>query len=708
MHLGGTGVLYAKPGWTDRPNIQNRRMRLERVFIHQLLRLVRKFLPILVMALIAIPAWNYVTRRVQRSGSFRAVRKLPTGVSVHTEGFTYSRTEGGRTQFTVHAKQSVVLTDNKYMLDDVDAVVFGETEKEPTRNIKGKQCVFQQETNDFECKGNVEVELDARTVVRSEQILYNHRERTITSPGRADVAQGGTTGRTNYLQYAVETGLLTLKGDVYIHTEDRTEVQAATLVFQEKENWTSLSGGVLLKAPNGWIQGLNGRSDLEAGTNKPKIITIDGNVTGEFTPAGSRDTWRIRSAWLEAEMSPAGVVQHVKTRGDAQIEKVGGNVPQRVKGEEIDTTLTNGRIDALEARQNASMVLGDGQTLTAPLIWTNGTGSIRTTGKSLLDLGDSTIDGREFNVENGEETVIFSTSRPAILKKAGEQESSADQTRATFDSRTNMLIELVQTGNFQFKDPQRTARAQSAQSSQGGTVITLIGSAVVTDADRRLEAPEIRLNQADNSFIATKNVISSVNDPEQQLLVKAARAEGGADSVVYTGNVQLWRVDAYVKADRIDARGQVGKGSRVHAEALPGKKVQSNLQNVRTTSETLDYDDANGLVHYTGHVHGQKQDMIMETPDMTVKLQDNKLTEIVASGGVTVTRGDRKGTGERAVYDAASDVVTLTGQNAQLYDKQQGLTQGSLIKIGKREETVSVQGETGAPTVTKHPVNGKK
>ena len=131
-------------------------MRLERVFIHQLLRLVRKFLPILVMALIAIPAWNYVTRRVQRSDSFRAVRKLPTGVSVHTEGFTYSRTEGGRTQFTVHAKQSVVLTDNKYMLDDVDAVVFGETENEPTRNIKGKQCVFQQETNDFECKGNVE------------------------------------------------------------------------------------------------------------------------------------------------------------------------------------------------------------------------------------------------------------------------------------------------------------------------------------------------------------------------------------------------------------------------------------------------------------------------------------------------------------------------------------------------------------------------
>src|SRR5439155_17499 len=106
------------------------------------------------------------------------------------------------------------------------------------------------------------------------------------------------------------------------------------------------------------------------------------------------------------------------------------------------------------------------------------------------------------------------------------------------------------------------------------------------------------------------------------------------------GSVQLWRGEAYVKADRLKAAGQGGKNSQVHAEALPGSKVQSTLQNIRATSDSLDYDDALGVIRYMGHVMAQKQDMIVETPDMTVNFRDKVVTEIVASGGVTFTRAD--------------------------------------------------------------------
>src|SRR5215510_5064413 len=111
-------------------------MRLERIFIYRLFRVLRWILPVLVVVLVAVPVRNYVTGRIPKLDSLGSVRKLPAGVSVHTEGFTYSRTEGGKTKFTVRAKQQVGYKGDKYMLEDVDVVVFGETEKDPPRTIR--------------------------------------------------------------------------------------------------------------------------------------------------------------------------------------------------------------------------------------------------------------------------------------------------------------------------------------------------------------------------------------------------------------------------------------------------------------------------------------------------------------------------------------------------------------------------------------------
>src|SRR5262249_36919672 len=191
-------------------------------------------------------------------------------------------------------------------------------------------------------------------------------------------------------------------------------------------------------------------------------------------------------------------------------------------------------------------------------------------------------------------------------------------------------------------------------------------------------------------------------------LIKAARAEGGADAMLYTGNVQLWRGDTYIKAETLNASGTGGQNTKVHAEAARGGKVQSNLQNIRATSDTLDYDDTANVVHYVGHVRAQKQDMILEAPDMTVNFRDKGLTEMVASGGVIVTRADQRGTGDKAVYDAMTDVVTLTGKDAQVRDKEHGLVQGSILTIKNKGQTAYVEAAKGERTVTKHPIKNDK
>src|SRR5262245_30780690 len=337
-------------------------MRLERIFTHRVVRLLRLALPFLVLALIAIPAWNFYARRVQKNDPAKFGARLPSGVSVKTEGFTYSRTEGGRTQFTVHAKQTLAFKDDKYLLQDVDVTIYGTKEGDPDRHILGQNCTYDQATNDFECQGDVQVKLDEKTLVRTEKLVYNHRDGIVTGPERVTIEQEGTHGRANSLEYGLKTGLLKLTGDVQIKTADDVEIETGATVFQQKENWATMSGGVQLKSPKGWIRGTSGRADLVPVTHKPKVITVEGEVAGESHPPG-KDSWSIRAGWLEAAMSPTGDVERVRTRENVDIQQLAAENGKRLSGQEVDAELKDGKVDSIEARQNARMIMGSDQTL---------------------------------------------------------------------------------------------------------------------------------------------------------------------------------------------------------------------------------------------------------------------------------------------------------------------------------------------------------
>ena len=586
-----------------------------------------------------------------------------------------------------------------------------------TERVAGPEAAIgiSRDLRNWLAETSVEVDLDdlardevhageAHTRVRSDELIYSQRDGTVVSPKPAQIEQLGTTGRADRLEYGLNTGLLKLAGNVKVDTAEHTELQTDSALFNQKENWTTMTGGVFIKSQNGWIRGTTGRADLVPETYKPKMITLEGDVTGESQPAPANDAWKVRAGWLEAAISPSGNAERVKTRGNVELQKIARDTQQRLTGREIDAQLNEaGRVETIEARQSARMILGSDQTLQSNVIRSDAAGSVQTFDASVLKLGDSIIQGREFMIQNAEDIVTFSTLRRADLK-SGDRLSSADRTNARFDGRTNMLLELVQTGNFQFKDPQYQGHAATARFENGGTIVTLEGSPVVTDTEKRLEGAQIRLNQKDNSFVATRNVNVLMKNSDGQLLVKSAHAVGNPESMLYTGNVQLWRGDAYIKADRLEAQGKEKQNTRVHAEG----KVQSILQAVRANSDKLDYDDAQGLAHYMGNVRAQKQDMILESPDVTVNFRDNNVTKMTATGGVRVTRADQRGTGERAVYDAGTDIVTLTGKNAQARDKEHGLVQGARLIMKKNGETAAVESGNGERTVTQHPVQNKK
>ena len=61
-------------------------------------------------------------------------------------------------------------------------------------------------------------------------------------------------------------------------------VQARSALFQQKENWATMTGDVFIKSATGWIRGDSGRAELLPDTYKPKLVTIRDHVTGKRRP----------------------------------------------------------------------------------------------------------------------------------------------------------------------------------------------------------------------------------------------------------------------------------------------------------------------------------------------------------------------------------------------------------------------------------------
>ena len=59
--------------------------------------------------------------------------------------------------------------------------------------------------------------------------------------------------------------------------------------------------------------------------------------------------------------------------------------------------------------------------------------------------------------------------------------------------------------------------------------------------------------------------------------------------------------------------------------------------------------------------------------------------------------------GDRAEYEASTDMVTLTGKPAQVRDSD-GLVEGARLTMKNKGQNVHVEAANGERTTTKHPV----
>ena len=96
-----------------------------------------------------------------------------------------------------------------------------------------------------------------------------------------------------------------------------------------------------------------------------------------------------------------------------------------------------------------------------------------------------------------------------------------------------------------------------------------------------------------------------------------------------------------------------------------GGVAHDSDQPVEAVSDTLTIDQTNGRALFSGNVIIIQGDLRIAAEDVEVIYSDldgeRSVDEVIATGGVLITRGEDAAEGEDAVYAVAAGILTMTG-----------------------------------------------
>ena len=668
-----------------------KKMRLEKMYMYHLIRALRVVVPLVVLVLVAIPAWNYWSRPPNEVIFEEPLPELVENIAALTEGFKLSRVEGERTVFTIEARTNLGFTDGKNLLEDVTVIFFLEAGDQPERRISSDRCGYDRETGDIRFDGNVEVQLGRSTIGRTSALTYNDRGRTIESIDTVTLSRPGEfEGRADRLSFEMREGIVTLDGGVNIRLDGGMVLRTSIARFHQQENWVEVAGGVDVSAAVGAVHGEDGLFQMEPQSLRPTSIAIRGDVQAQSVDP--ENPWTLRTQWLQVELGASGLVREVVARQAVVLES--GDTGESLYGDEVDAIFDDlGQVRIIDTRGHGRMVFGPDQELRSERIRHELSGSRTTTGEeSFLQIGNARAEGSNFVIER-DALVRFHTDDPAFLQTESGS-STGDRTQATFDPETKQLLGLVQTGNVRFTRGDQSGTTDRAELQDSGTRILLVGHPVVSDRRLRIEASRIVLDQKTGSFSAIGDVKTVSLDQANPILIVGGRADGSEDKVVYSDGSELWRDRIHVKAQTIEIFPD-----QQRFVAVGG--LDSTMDDVRVSSDRLEFEDATGVAHYAGHVRVRSDDAELDAGDLTLTLDEGSPSRVVARNEVIVRGTGFSGVADEAVYSRSEGTITLHGRDAEISDVDAGSVSGRKLVLNIEDNGIVVVGEDGSRVVSR-------
>ncbi|HEY6937898.1 MAG TPA: LptA/OstA family protein [Terriglobales bacterium] len=519
--------------------------------------------------LAAIVAAFYLYARWQ-TGQVVQVLPKPLGVTIQqtTQGFALSKSEGGRTLFTVRASRAVQFkAGGRATLHDVTIVVYG---KQSNRfdQIYGKQFEYDPKSGNVIGVGEVHMDLQSNAQgpsrpdqappevmknpvhVDTSNLTFNQKTGDAVTPALVRFSMPQANGSAVGATYNAKENSLTLSsqfdltttGDDYMHIvaahavmtkAPRQIVMTQPQVTRSDEHLSADEGTIFLRADNTAYRLLavgNVRGDtigdapthLQAAQGDFQIAPHNqvqsGVLSGEVhVQATGKQPAEAQAHRAYLRFGPKNVLDHIRAVGAVQMVQHRAPSPDgqpqqtEVDADGVDFAVKPGSIlDHADTSGRAQIVILSAnnppkQTGSRPPR-ARPAGPVRTT-----------VTARTFHAtfteQNRMKTLHGAPDAKIVSVTPGQpQRVSTSRVLDVAFAPDGQVSNLVQTGNVHYIEDQRQGWAQNAAYNPGDANLLLTGSPRVIDGGTTTTADRIRMLRSTGEAFADGNVKSTYSD----------------------------------------------------------------------------------------------------------------------------------------------------------------------------------------------------
>ena len=542
---------------------------------------LRRLLAVITVLFIAVVAGMYLYARMRQHSVLKDVPgKISYDIKQTANGFQFSKSEAGRTIFTIRAKDVKEFKLNgRADLHDVSIVLYGRDTSRFDR-IYGDDFTFDPKSGDVTAQGEVQIDLQANPAgstapdqappkdlknpihLSTKDLVFNRDSGDASTDSRVDFQTSQATGWAVGVRYSAKAGVLTLASQVHLDLNG----QDSSKIFATQGTISRDPRVVVLEHPR--MERKDGTLQSDQATfilgpeNEVQRILASGEVQAE---SSAKDADKMRARADEAELllvSKQNVLRTATLNGNVHVERAGDQPMQGDAGRVVLDFLGQNVLQKAHASEGVRLAqhgaknkqpAADGSgpqdfDITAPVIdffvaegkrldraRTSGTAQITISPAQDQSAGRTSAARTVITAGRFEAKFVptpAGTSRLASMHGAPDAKIvnvAQDQPDRVSTSQTldatflpeGGVASIVQEGNVAYTDNQEPAKrtqawAQRAVYTPPDQILQLRGNPRVSDGGMVTTADVVRINRATDDAFASGNVKTTYNELKEQ------------------------------------------------------------------------------------------------------------------------------------------------------------------------------------------------
>jgi lipopolysaccharide export system protein LptA len=632
--------------------------------VHLQTSLLRRWLALAAVLLGVVIIGVYVYMRHQTGAVVQQIPgKIGLDIQQTAQGFKISKSDQGRTLFTIQASKAVQFKQGGAELHDVNILLYGRDSSRYDR-IYGNDFTLDPQTGNVTAKGEVLIDLEANPKgllspdqsaptdlknpihLRTSDLVFNQKTGDAFTTASVEFQMPQASGSAVGAHYAAKENVLTLESKIHLLFTGSSSAKLAA----SRARFTKTPRQLIFDRP----EMTEGRQQIQSekavlflrDNNTVERVLASGEVQGEV--AGTAPG-HLRAQQADLLVSESKVLESVVLTGDVQLNTEGDH-PSRANAGRVTLDFAGRNVvrqihaaDGVRLVELPVLASADAQTVevAAPAMdffvaeghrldhastrgaaqitilpaAASGQRTIVTAGKFLAKFDDS---GRLAALHGAPEAKIVTTN-PGHADRV----STSQTLDATFNAKGG-IESIVQQGSVAYSDSELQAWANRARYTPADQMLALTGSPRIADRGMTTTATTMRMNRATGEATAEGNVKTTYSDVREQpdgallassspIHVTAAKmtARNGPSVAQYTDNVRLWQDANVVEAPSIefdrDHRSILAEGGgKPVSTVLVQVDKKGNVTPVTITAARLTYTDDQHRAHFEGDVvvHG--------------------------------------------------------------------------------------------------------